>query len=392
MSEYNDWYILDAPKKLSEIYGQDLIVKALKENFKNRNFPKAVFFQGIFGSGKTILAKILARALACRTPLEDGSGCLTCPSCLSVDKENWNRDIIYINAAIASAGDVRETVEKNLVTPAIRDASKIFLVDEVQGLSKEGLEAFLIATQSPLKNTFFIFTAMEKLQGTKANALQSRCKVWKMKVPLPSEIYMYLGKYAQNKGLTKNTDIPITFWKDGLKLLAENSKQSYRLGLQLLQQCYDASIFDINEIKTFFDFNAEEDAAKFLIELSNGKITDNARNVMIGDEYQEKFNLLLDMLGNAKIYSIFGKIYDNEEEKWKEQIPIQISKGKFFDILCDAFEKLSFQTYMKKGDFKIIISKVIESIKRNTVSSSLEQGGGCVTPTEQKVVGRRSVG
>ena len=358
---FNDWYINDAPKILDEIYGQDLIVKAIKESFKTRKFPKSTLFMGDFGSGKTALAKILIKSLVCRTTLEDGSGCCKCTSCLAVEKEQWNRDVVYINAENMGVADVREVVEKNLLTSAMRDNAKVFFVEEAQALSKEGVEAFLIATQSPLQNTFFVFTAMGKLKGEKAGALESRCKKWKMRIPLPSEIYMYLAKYSQKKGLVNDKEIPISFWKEGLKLLAENSQLSYRLAIQLLQQCYDSKIFDVESIKQFFDFNAEEDAGKFLIEISNGKITDNTRNILIGTEYQEKFNLLLDMLGNAKILKIFGKIYDNEEEKWKEKIPAQIAEGPYFEKVCETFSKLSFQTYMKKGDFKLLICQIIES-------------------------------
>jgi DNA polymerase-3 subunit gamma/tau len=390
-NSFKDWYITDVPRTLDEVYGQDLIVKSLREDFKKRSFSKSTLYMGDFGSGKTVLAKIQAKALVCKTPNPDGSGCCKCPSCLAIENEQWNRDVVYINAENASAQDVREIVDRNLLTSAIRDASKVFLIEEAQALSAQGVEAFLIATQSPLQNTFFIFTAMEKLKGAKAGALESRCKKWKMKVPVPSEIYMYLAKFAQKKGLTADKDIPVSFWKDGLKLLSENSEQSFRKAIQLLQQCYDARIFEVDSIKTLFDFNAEEDAAQFLAELSNGQITNNTLNIMMGNEYIEKFNLLLNILGDAKIYKLFGKIYENEEEKWREKQPAIVAKGPYFDLLCDTFLNLSKSTYLKKGDFKLLIGQVVEAIqnKSNGVhpieiqEQTLNSGG--------KVVARRTV-
>ena len=82
-----------------------------------------------------------------------------------------------------SAQDVRDAVEKFTATRAIRDRNKVIICDEAQALSKEAVEAFLTVTQNPKPGFYFIFTAMSKLQGTKAGALQSRCKVWKMKTP-----------------------------------------------------------------------------------------------------------------------------------------------------------------------------------------------------------------
>jgi DNA polymerase III gamma/tau subunit len=363
MTQFNDWFITKAPKELSEIFGQEVIVKALQENFKTRKFPKSTLYQGEFGSGKSALAKIQIKSMVCKTPKADGSGCGTCPSCLAVEKEQYNRDVVYINCENASAQDVRDIVERNLLTPAVRDASKVFFVEEAQALSAQGVEAFLIATQSPLQNTFFVFTAMEKLKGVKAGALESRCKKWKMRIPMPTEIYMYMAKFAQKEGLTVDKDIPASFWTEGLKMLSEHAEQSYRKAVQLLQQCYDAKVFEVNEIKTFFDFDAYEDSALFLEELSHGKITPNTLNVLTGSEYIEKFNLLLNILGDAKIYKLFGKIYENEEERWREAQPASISKGPYFDILCEAFMNLSMQTYLKKGDFKLLLCQVIEKIK-----------------------------
>ena len=357
---FGDWYIINSPKTLDDIYGQDTIVKSLKSMQKSGVFSKSTFFQGQFGSGKTALAKILAKSIACKHKNENGEPCNECPTCKAVDDETFNRDVIYMNAEEMGAQDVRDQLENILKFPATRDAAKVIIVDETQALSKEAVEAFLSATQSPRKGFYFIFTAMDKLKGAKSGALQSRCKTWKMKMPTHQEVYMYLASICKKMGLTKETTIPKEFFGEGLQFIAENSEYSFRKAIQYLEQCYTGRIFTKDEIKTTFDIVSTEDAIKALIDIANGNKSKLAWDAINGNDYQDKFPLMMSIIGDAYAIETFGTEYVENEELWKWKDKQVLSNAKYFDELCKGFMELASKAYISRGEWKIVCTRILE--------------------------------
>jgi len=384
MSEMNfaDWYIVNAPKTLSEVYGQDVIVRYLKDKQKNRSFDKSTFFQGRYGSGKTVLAKILAKSIACKNINKDGEPCDDCSTCNAINNETWDRDVIYLNGEQMSAQEVDNILDKSMSTPAIRDAAKVFIIDETQGLSSAAIQKFLAATQSPRKGFYFIFTAMSKLAGKNPGALQSRCKNWKMKDPTNEEVYKYLGKICQLKELTKDTTIPREFFTEGLQFIVENSDASFRKAIQTLEQCYNGKIFTRTEMKDIFGIESYEDAALVLADISHGRLTKQLYEVIVGADYQEKFGLLIKIIGDAATYKAFGLKYVDESEQWRWKTPIEIANGPFFRELSDAFLSLADNAYIKRGEYQLIISNML---------CKITQVSGVTTEPKASPVVRRRV-
>lgn len=358
--KFNDWYINDAPKKLDDIFGQDTIVKYLKPKFKNRSFDKSIMFQGNFGSGKTAIAKILAKSIACKNINENGEPCEVCPTCLAINNETYNRDVIYLNGEKMSAAEVDDILNKVFLTPAIRDAAKILICDETQGFSPQAIQKFLAETQSPKQGVYFIFTAMSKLQGKNPGALESRCKVWKMKVPKNEEVYQYLANICMKKKLAISKE----FAGEGLKFISENCNSSFRKAIQMLQQCYEGQIFEIEKIKETFDIVSYDDAALILADLANGKLTEDIFDVINGTDYQDKFGLLIKIIGDAATYRTFGTQFVEDNEKWKWSNPKKVSEGRYFDKLCYVFQSLSKNAYIKRGEWQLEISNYLYEVSK----------------------------
>lgn len=365
--KFGDWFIVNSPKTIDDIYGQPTIVKAIKAMQKSGTYSKSTFFQGQFGSGKTAIAKILAKSIACKHKNANGEPCNECETCQAIDTEKYGRDVIYLNAEEMSADDVREALDKGLKFPPVRDAAKVFIVDETQSLSKEAVEAFLTATQSPRQGYFFIFTAMDKLKGGKAGALQSRCKVWKMKTPTVQDVYMYLAKVCQTRGLTKDIAIPKDFFGEGLQFIAQNSEYSFRKAIQMLEQCYTSQIFTKEEMKDTFNIVSYEDACAALIDIANGETTEVAWSTIDGSDYQDKFPLMLKIIGDARSIKAFGLQYIDSDEKWKWDQAIKLSTAKYFDSLCDGFMELAGKAYISRGEWKIVCSKIIEKAHSSSI-------------------------
>jgi DNA polymerase-3 subunit gamma/tau len=362
--DFGDWYIKFAPHTFDEVYGQDIIVNYFKGKIKTNTWDKSTLFQGNFGSGKTVLAKILAKHIACKNKDINGNPCNTCPTCNAIDKETFDRDVIYLNGEQMSAGQIDSILDATLSAPAIRDAAKVFIVDETQGLSPAAVQRFLSATQSPKNKVFFIFTAMSKLQGKNPGALQSRCKQWKMKVPTNDEIYLYLASIAKTHELIKDASVPKEFWGDGLKFLAENSESSFRKALQMLQQCYEGKIFDIKTIRETFDIVSYDNAAGILADIANGKINKRIWDSILGDDYQDKFGLISKIMGDASTIRAFGNKYIEDSEKWKWSNPQAIANGHYFEELRSAILKLGERAYIRRGDWQMVMSSIIEKIKQ----------------------------
>lgn len=361
---FNEWYINDCPTTLDQVWGQDLIVKYYKERLLKNSFDKSTLFIGQFGSGKTVMAKILAMAIA--TPERDkdefGNPNLDCLTCRSVITEKFDRDVIYIDAEQMSASDIRDVVSSFVATPAMRDANKVLICDEAQALSKEALEAFLTATQSPKKGFYFIFTAMSKLQGAKSGALESRCKKFRMAEPSPRDAYLFLADKCKKYGLVSNPEVPKEFFGESLQFIAENCQSSYRLALQMLQQTYDAKVWDIPTMAKLFAISSEENVRLMIKNLSHGIIDETVWNCITGKDFNDDFPLFLKIVSDASVYKAFGDKYIDSDDKWRWNQAIDICNGPHFDLVVSAVEQMSAKPYMKRGDWQIVMSKLVTQI------------------------------
>jgi DNA polymerase III subunit gamma/tau len=367
--EYDNWSILDRPTDFDQVLGQDAIVKALKREQKDGRWSKSYLFQGNFGSGKTTLAKIIAMNLACKNKDEHNRPCGTCPSCLAVKNETWDRDVVYINGTDMSAEDVRRLLDGFKMTGAFRDAAKVLICDETQDLSPEATNTLLQITESPRKGQFFILTAMDKLKGKLAGALESRCERWKMKVPKVQDIYLYLVEIAKahhiNEEFTDQAAFDL-FMKEGLELIAQNCDYSYRRAIMMIQQCVKGRLFTKEEIKDTLDLELEEDMIRTITELANGQITPTVIATITGKEYQNSFGLISKIVGDAAVYKACGTLGYEAEERWKEQGARNLAAAEHFSAVKDTMIKIATQTsgYLPRGLWEMEMSNLVEAVSK----------------------------
>lgn len=171
------------PENFDELSGQDEVVAALKNSLSSGKIHHAYLLSGTRGSGKTTVARIMAKALECEAG-NPAQPCCACETCKSIAAGDFI-DVTEIDAASRTGiEDMRELIENVMYKP-VKGKYKIFIIDEVHMLSLSSFNALLKTLEEPPEHVKFILatTDPQKLPVT----VLSRCVHFRF-LPLPSEL------------------------------------------------------------------------------------------------------------------------------------------------------------------------------------------------------------
>ena len=240
------------PQKFSEIVGQEHVVKTLQGALESGRIGHAYLFTGSRGTGKTSLARILAKALNCAkfTGKSKDVPCDKCSACVSVNNGN-SLDLIEIDAASRTGVDnIRELIDSAMVA-APGGRYKVFLVDEVHMLSKSAFNALLKTLEEPPEHVVFILATTEphKILPT----VLSRVQRFDFKRLNQGQISEKLKMIARKEGI--NID------DDAIKTIAMSADGALRDAEVALSKVYasansDKTVTydDVNEILGFASY------------------------------------------------------------------------------------------------------------------------------------------
>ncbi|HEX6850881.1 MAG TPA: DNA polymerase III subunit gamma/tau [Candidatus Polarisedimenticolaceae bacterium] len=178
------------PRGLDELIGQDHVARTLRNAFGAGRIAHAYLFAGVRGTGKTTVARILAKSLNCEKG-PTANPCGTCVPCLEI-AEGRALDVLEIDAASRTGvDDIRELQEVVVYAPA-RDRYKVLIVDEVHMLSKSAFNALLKTLEEPPPRVVFVLatTELHKVLPT----ILSRCQTFEFRRVPPREVAAHLRK------------------------------------------------------------------------------------------------------------------------------------------------------------------------------------------------------
>lgn len=218
---YRQW----RPQDFDALVGQKAVKTTLKNALASGKIAHAYLFSGPRGTGKTSMARILAKALNC----EQGPTAEPCGQCSNCQRivQGTSLDVIEIDAASnTSVDNIRDLREQVAFTPA-ESRYKVYIIDEVHMLSTGAFNALLKTLEEPPAHAVFILatTDPQKVPAT----IQSRCQRFEFRRVTVDEIAEHLAMVATGSGIEADAD--------ALRLIAIQAEGGMRDALSLLDQC-----------------------------------------------------------------------------------------------------------------------------------------------------------
>lgn len=233
---YTALYRKFRPDSFEDVKGQDHIVTTLKNQIKAQRIGHAYLFCGTRGTGKTTVAKVLAKAVNCENTI-DGSPCGTCAICRSISA-GASMNVIEIDAASNNGVDnIREIREEVAYRPT-SGRYKVYIIDEVHMLSTGAFNALLKTLEEPPSYVIFILatTEVHKIPVT----ILSRCQKYDFKRITVDTIT------ARMQDLMDQEQVSVE--DKALRYIAKAADGSMRDALSLLDQCI---AFHLGETLTY---------------------------------------------------------------------------------------------------------------------------------------------
>ena len=261
------------PDTFKDLYGQEAMVRTLRNAFEADRIAHAFIMTGIRGTGKTTTARIIAKGLNCtRDERPTIEPCGECEACVAI-AEGRHVDVLEMDAASRTGvADIREIID-SVRYRAASARYKVYIIDEVHMLSTSAFNALLKTLEEPPEHVKFIFATTE-IRKVPVTVL-SRCQRFDLRRIEPE----VMGEFLRGIALKEAAEIA----EDALALIIRASEGSARDALSLLDQAIAHSagettaeqvramlgLADRGRVLDLFDHIMRGEAAAALAELSS---------------------------------------------------------------------------------------------------------------------------
>ena len=317
---YLSFYNKYRPQSFSEVVGQKVIVKTLKNSLKNKKISHAYLFCGPRGTGKTTMARLFAKSLNCEEGI--GNQCLKCSSCQKI-KDGNHPDVVEIDAASNSTVDSVRNLIENISYQPILSRYKVYIIDEVHNMSNSAFNALLKTLEEPPSFVIFILATTEpqKILPT----ILSRVQRYDFSKVSNEDIFLNLKRVLDME--------KIPYEDEALKEISYLADGGVRDSLSLLEQAvsYCDKKVNLKDIYSLFGILSKKEKLTFISAIEK---KDSVKIVsFLKEKYQRGVDLLCfhqDILKILKDIYIYNLTSDENliEVLNKEDIKdIQLSNG-----------------------------------------------------------------
>ena len=372
---YKSLYRTYRPNSFETVVGQRHIIQTLQNAIKQKKMSHAYLFCGPRGTGKTTVAKLLAKSVNCINV--EQAPCNQCEHCLTI-QNGTHPDVIEIDAASNNGVDeIRDLIEKVQYAP-LQGKYKVYIVDEVHMLSQGAFNALLKTLEEPPAHVIFILATTEphKVLPT----IISRCQRYDFVRVNRFDIQMRIEEVLKAE--------KIEYEEEAVRLISQLADGGVRDALSILEQCiaYSGQNLNAQHVNDIYGIATTQDKLKLL-----NAVIDNDVTVLMQEidyvtgkniDIRRLTNDLMELLKESVVYSftkdksLLNKLTE-EEVKSLNRLSAPVGL-KMIEDLMETLEKYrsasNLLSYFEIGLLKLISHTVnkIEEPKVKFVEKVVE--------------------
>lgn len=322
------------PKTFSEVVNQDHVKKAIIGAIQKNSVAHGYIFAGPRGTGKTTLARILAKSLNC----ENRKGvepCNSCRACREIDEGTF-MDVIELDAASNRGIDEIRRIRDAVGYRPMEGKYKVYIIDEVHMLTKEAFNALLKTLEEPPSHVVFVLatTNLEKVPPT----IISRCQVFEFR-NIPDEL---IEKRLQEVAEAEGIEID----REALSFIAKRASGGLRDALTMLEQVWK-----------FSEGKIDLETVHRALGLIPIQVVRDYVNAIFSGDVKRVFTVLDDVYYSGKDYEVLIQeaVEDLVEDLERERGVYQVSAN---DIVQVSRQLLNLLREIKFAEEKRLVCKV----------------------------------